>query len=424
MQRNKIAVALTTLDRMKIGTLTLHLPFNYGNALQMFSLHRYLREQGWDAEVLSHWYHENRDEILYWHHAVRRFPRGTVKFILNCLCWNGTVCAYMRECKLKRWLDLNIQWSAASGYDGHFPCAKIPHDVVIVGSDQIWNPIHRTSKFFLLPDFPDGIRKIAYAASMGTDRFVEKEREFFKRNLERFHAISVRESSAKAIIRSEMGLESELVCDPTLLHSKAEWVRLLGIVESAGKSKYNMAYFVTPDAGRLWRDLIRIARETKKPLHVFTFVASTVKVNLAWPFGTVVKTIVKRIRLRLAGVHLHFAATPTDFVQCLANCDGLFTDSFHGMMFATIFERKCNVVVGDHPERLQMSARLRNFTSEFGSPDILTPRMDVAALKPLKITQKLNALIEHSKKWLDKAVRGYDDYDHFVRCFKRRLHGD
>ena len=36
---------------MKVGTLTLHLPFNYGNALQMLSFHRYLREQGYDADV-------------------------------------------------------------------------------------------------------------------------------------------------------------------------------------------------------------------------------------------------------------------------------------------------------------------------------------------------------------------------------------
>ena len=40
---------------MKIGTLTLHLPFNYGNALQMFSQHCYLLEQGYDVGNGSNW---------------------------------------------------------------------------------------------------------------------------------------------------------------------------------------------------------------------------------------------------------------------------------------------------------------------------------------------------------------------------------
>ena len=106
----------------------------------------------------------------------------------------------------------------------------------------------------------------------------------------------------------------------------------------------------------------------------------------------------------MSGVRLHLSATPPEFVACIARSDGLFTDSFHGMMFATVFEKKCNVMIGDHEERQQMSARLRNFTKDYGNHEILTPTFDPAAMRRLRITPKLQALIEHSKLWLKQAI--------------------
>lgn len=74
------------------------------------------------------------------------------------------------------------------------------------------------------------------------------------------------------------------------------------------------------------------------------------------------------------------------------------------MMFATIFEKTCNVVVGEHAERQQMSARLRDFTRDFGRPEILTARPDVEAMRPLSVTPRLKELIECSKSWLKEAL--------------------
>ena len=180
---------------MKVGTLTLHLPFNYGNALQMLSLHRYLLEQGYDAEVLSHWFLKNREEITYWHRRIRS-ASGLFRFVLNALMFNGVVCQFCREAKLMKWLTEKIRWSQEAGVTGEFNPERLPHDIVIAGSDQIWNPKYETSDFFLLPDFPNRIKKIAYAASFGTDCFIEHRVPFFKKAMAKFAAISLRESSA------------------------------------------------------------------------------------------------------------------------------------------------------------------------------------------------------------------------------------
>ena len=393
---------------MKIGTLTLHLPFNYGNALQMFSLHRYLLEQGYDAEVLGHWYYPHRDEILGLHHAFKSF-RGFVRLLLSCFSPLDVIQQFRREAKLVRWLGDNIKWSKETGVTGEFDPAKLQHDIVIAGSDQIWNPIHETSKFFLLASFPDSIKKIAYAASFGTDSFIDAEVEFYSKALARFSAISVREASAVKICMEKLGVETALVCDPTLLHTKTEWCKLLSVKLPEKPLDDFMVYLVSPDFRLKWREVARLAKETNAKVHFFAFQWSQnlPRISFRHPFKTfsdAIGLILSYIKMYIAGVRLHWSATPAEFVQCLANSKGIFTDSFHGMMFATIFEKKCNVVVGEHAERQQMSARLRDFTREFGSPEIITPQFSVESMRQLRITPQLESLIVLSKKWLHDSI--------------------
>lgn len=393
---------------MKIGTLTLNLPFNYGNALQMFSLHRYLLEQGYDAEVLSHWYFNNCDEVLFLHHRIRTV-KGFVRVLLNGILFFGVWAQYRRESKMIKWLHENIKWSKEKGTSGEFKPGNLPHDIVIVGSDQIWNPIHETSKFFLLPEFPDDIKKIAYAASMGTDEFIVSEVDFFASCLKRFSSISVRESSAVRICEKELGCKASLVCDPTLLHTKEQWCKLLGIKLSQTSSRKLVAYLVTPDYKEKWRELVFLAKKSGMQVHLFVFQWSqkTLRLLLRHPIRAVrcsLESIVRRIIMYCSGVRFHMSATPTEFVQHIADADGVFTDSFHGMMFATIFEKKCNVVIGEHPERQQMSARLRDFAENFGSKEIITPKFDQQAMRQLYVTPKLDEFISFSKMWLQNAI--------------------
>lgn len=393
---------------MKIGTLTLHLPCNYGNALQMLSLHRYLRDQGYDAEVLSHWYFERREEVTGLHQQVRSF-RGAVQFLFNCLLFSGTYCQFRREAKLDKWLRTKIKWSEETGTDGDFPAKNLSHDVVIVGSDQIWNPIHKTSDFFLLPTFPERIRKIAYAASLGTNHFIEERKPLYREAVKRFEAISVRESSAEKILEQELSIKSTLVCDPTLLHTKEEWAGILGFRMPKKVRDELCMYLVTPDYRNHWREVIALARSSRKKIHFFAFQWSQFLPTFQFRhplrmLRMAARNIAMRLMLYCAGVRLHLAATPSEFVERIARSNGLITDSFHGMMFATIFEKPCNVTIGTHGERLQMSARLRDFAADFGRSEILTPKADVLAMKEVKVTPRLTDLIKQSKEWLKEAL--------------------
>ncbi len=392
----------------KIGTLTLHLPFNYGNALQQFSLHKYLLEQGYKTEILSHWFIEGEDEIRYFHNRLGKNPFRWIRFLIQCLMFNGQLSQYHRESKIIKWLRNNISWSSEEGANSNFPVERLTHDIIIVGSDQVWNPAYETSNFFLLGAFPERIRKLAYAASFGSDVFPESKKRFYFDRLAKFNAISMRESSGVSILK-EMGVDALLVCDPTLLHSKEEWGKLLGLSSETKEKDELMMYFVTPDYKGLWKEAIRIARESGKRVHAYAFVWSHWS-DCRWrPGRQAIRRCLTNCYIRLmlyfAGVRLHFSADPTDFVKRIASCKGLITDSFHGMMFATIFNKKCNVVIGEHPERQQMSARLRDFARDYGNPEIFSAKPDLRAMKQLKISSKLADLINYSKKWLLKQLQ-------------------
>ena len=96
-------------------------------------------------------------------------------------------------------------------------------DCIIVGSDQVWRPkyTHLPGAYFLdfLPD-DHAIKKIAYAASFGVDNweFSPDQTERFSILVNRFDAVSVRESSGVELCKKYLHCPACQMPDPTLLH--------------------------------------------------------------------------------------------------------------------------------------------------------------------------------------------------------------
>ena len=389
---------------MKIGVLTVHLPTNYGNALQMLALHRYLRDQGHDAEVLSHWCEENKREISLWHDYRRQSILKWIAFAVSCLTWTGKFCALRRETKIAKWLAENVRWSSGVGWHGEFPTADVKYDAVIVGSDQVWNSNCEFVRFFFLPDFQETVKRIAYAASFNSEAFPEEDRDFCRKQLLRFSGVSVRESSSVDVVRDRVGVVPVHVCDPVLLYSRSEWMQMLSLEEHNKGRPFNMCYIVSPAGWAYYDDLIRIAKETHLPLHVYAFACTEAAIQSRNPLRVVFSMLLKRMRLFASGVRLHFSADPTEFLQRMCNAEGVFTDSFHGMMFATIFEKRCNVVVGTNRERQEMKAKLVDFVRDLGFESALSDHFDVRHMQKLGMSRPLQELIVFSKSWLKNVL--------------------
>lgn len=388
----------------KVAIVTIPLPLNYGNALQTFALQRYL-SCAHAVDVIDHLAQEDEGDVYLWHAFCAKSVAHAAIFILSCLTWTGRFCAYIRESRIRAWCARLIRKSTIRILHGKtdFKKENFPYDTVIVGSDQVWNSRARDVDFYMLEWVPDEVRRVSYAASFNAGAFPTDRAAFYREQMNRFSAVSVRESSGMKLLAVRLGVSSSLVCDPTLLLERAEWEREFNLNEEVAKDYY-MCYLVSPRALEFCDDLIRIARYSKLPLRVYGYDCTTIPLRGNDIVGCIVKTIMLRWRLWRNGIRLHFAATPTEFLQGLKSCKGLFTDSFHGMMFATIFEKPCNVVVGVDESRVQMGAKIRDFAEMYGNKAVITKRFDLAALTRLKKTPRCRELIEFSKRWLSQAI--------------------
>ena len=98
----------------------------------------------------------------------------------------------------------------------------------LVGSDQLWRTDSVEHGYYTLDWVPDNVRKIAYSTSIGVKKIpwfqVKKNRKF----MNRFDYVALREKSACDIYRLITGKTAQVVLDPTLLFTGAEWMRIQG----------------------------------------------------------------------------------------------------------------------------------------------------------------------------------------------------
>ena len=389
---------------MKIATLTINLQSNYGNALQSLALQRFVADQGFDTELVSHWSTVDREEIRQWHNYVSQSPVKLLIFALSCLTWTGKFCAFWKERRISKWITNNLRWSLATAIAGKFPAEGFKYDAVVVGSDQVWNSGNPYVRFNLLPDFPEQTRRIAYAASFNAGAFTDIDHAYYLAAFSKFSGMSVRESSSVDLIRREFGITPEHVCDPVLFYNADEWCSMLNIRRTRHQRPYYMCYIVSPDGVKYYRRILEIAKKSRKPVHVYAFDCNEITLRGGGMPSVILRTIVMRLRLFFAGVRLHFAATPDEFIARLADCDGLFTDSFHGLMFATIFGRRCNVVIGENRDRIQMQSKIMDFVRQLGDQAMVSDAFDENRLKKLQVNEYLLSFVSRSRDWLRKAL--------------------
>ena len=298
---------------MKIGILTFHCAHNYGAVLQCYALQEILKSMGHDVEVINY-----RPEYLL--KPYRIFDLGRFKH-KNPL---KLIKAILKEIILfrKRVARHNIFQHFINerlNLSNEVSREQIPsyYDVYIMGSDQIWNP--KLTKgfdpvYFGCFDFKKGRKKyVAYAASMEAKTLSFQEKEFYKRVLDNFDAISVRETQLAEQLRQLTEKEIKVVLDPTLLADRAIWNKIAKTPKI--DKKYILVYQVRDNI-----NTIRIAQDIARQLNV------------------------KIVELA-AWLSPHFderrlqCASPEEFLGLIRNATCIITTSFHGTAFSVIFNR-------------------------------------------------------------------------------------
>ena len=232
-----------------------------------------------------------------------------------------------------------------------------PYATVVVGSDQVWNPALNHDfgcNQYLAEHLPESQDRVAYAASFGVAELPPDCVCVYRAALSRFRAITVREESGAEMLK-RLSLpncaDPCVALDPTMLLTAEDWRSAVGArPQPAGlPPAYIAAYWVRTVTQADVNALASVARMRGRPC---VLMSAGPLPKLDFP-GEVIPYV---------------EADPFDFVRTVADCEGMVTDSFHGLQFAACFVRPF-VALGDIGAAGSNVSRLVDFCARFGISD-------------------------------------------------------
>lgn len=386
---------------MRIGILTLHDSPNYGAVLQAYAMRACLSGLGHEAFVID----RRRDSGT----APLRTPppeRDDMRLLglFRVDARNGAR-EYARRCA--RTLAFERERIGMSAYHFHDWTAAprdMGLDLILVGSDQVWNANNLDPADYLLRGVPGNPPGIAYAASIGMPEFPEDRVEIFRTGFARFAAIGVREREAVEMVRS-LGFAAEHVVDPVLLAGRGVWRDVLAT--GADGTPRTFAYFLAEDIPAMLPELADFAAKTGRRVDLFVdwFVRRAPHGVGGW-----LKNGKFWRKWRQRGIDFRLDAGPEEFVRSIAAAEAVVSNSYHALMFSLVFGREVRIVLPTNPVRRKMNARLREFEELLEEGALVCDSLG-AALASFESnartairTEILSSRIASSRAWLTRAL--------------------
>lgn len=373
---------------MKIGILTFPPHVNYGGIIQAYALQTELERMGHEVVVFNKHKTFSHPLSFFWLKIYAK--RLAHKIVKNHRAKVFTPKRRRREWPIisqhtQRFIDTYIKSLYVEDLRKIGPdCC----DAIVVGSDQIWRAAycHDWTENFadLFLEFTRGwnLRRVAYAASFGTDEWETGDwmRRRCARAVGMFNAVSVREDSGVAMCRDYLGVDAVHVLDPTMLLSPGDYARLYETAHTE-KSSGSLCYYML-DNNEAKRALVdRMAKE--RGLEPFT----VMPLRGQRPVEERVYPPVEK------------------WLRGFADAAMVLTDSFHGCVFSILFGKPF-VAVGNTGRGL---ARMQSLLHTFGLEDHLilsTAGYDAGKSYALseEVGVRLDELREEARAFLRSAL--------------------
>ena len=290
---------------MKYYNLTFCDKLNYGAMLQCYSLQKMCEKLG--CEIV----HLNFKEKLSFKSFIKSmFPRKR-KMIHNSKIF---IEDYIRS----KLITNNLETTLSLERD---------EIVLLVGSDQVWNPLIDNNSFLCKFSFPH-VRKRSYACSLGIFKKDEKMCNLIP-FLEDFENVSVREIDAYEYFKKISKLK-KVSCDldPTLLVESSFW-KEMAIDKHISIPEHFILVF-----GIFWLDKYN---EELEKIHKETGV-SIISISES---------------KRIFCTKNMYGVSPLFFLTLFLRADYVITSSYHGTCFSIIFEKPfCALINPNAPSRI------------------------------------------------------------------------
>ncbi len=289
---------------------------NYGAMLQAYALEKFLRTNGYEAQLLNY-----RDKTILRQYRLFRGKSSTIvksiKLAVSSL--RNLRINYRRRRAFFAFRKEKLHMTDSFCSAAEAESLAINADALICGSDQIWNPqiTNGLDDIYSLNFGNCEAKRIAYAASIGINAEKVENKHEFASKLKKLDYISVREKEGKTILQ-EVLKDRNIVTtvDPVFLCDRKAWEQDIQGVK-VPKEKYILIYFL--DEGQ--RECTEIARELS--------------------IMTGMRIIHFRPHLKgLKNSKSMYSKDPFTFAALIQNAEVVVTSSFHALAMSLIFHRE------------------------------------------------------------------------------------
>lgn len=220
-----------------VGIVTWFKSENFGTNLQAFALYHKIELMGYDCFFIN--------EFPYEHFGIKEH----ILYLLNKLHLQSFVKSRFEKCQNRKRLmkaiqffDTNTNIRYAYSRKEYTRLMK-DFDTFISGSDQIWNPNHFNSFYYL--DFAIGKKRIAYASSIGVTNYTKEQKIKIIPLIKDFNYCGLRENSAVKLVNGVLGYDKAItVVDPTFLLSAEDWENIIYKSQIVFEEDYILCYLI------------------------------------------------------------------------------------------------------------------------------------------------------------------------------------
>ncbi|KDE41138.1 hypothetical protein ADINL_0211 [Nitrincola lacisaponensis] len=301
---------------MKVGIITYHASHNIGSMLQSYALQNVFRENyKFDVEFVDYSSEAQRD--MYSIYPKVSNYKGVIKNIISFLFYKKFQQRFeqFENFKLK-YLKLSKK-NISNSKDFHDV-----YDLIVCGSDQIWNVNCFDYTYFYMGDFSHKAPVISYAASLGGQNLLNSKNCFiYKELLNKFDAISVREENGSLWLRDICDTDIEIVPDPTILAEFNIWHDLSNEADYENKYGDYIFFYGVPFSKKTYSIIQKISKKLNKKVVMIDY--KSYLYNFC----------------KFRGFVVHGETSPIDFINLVKHASLVITTSYHGTIFSTIFKK-------------------------------------------------------------------------------------
>jgi hypothetical protein len=370
---------------MKVGLINFTYTYNYGAVLQCLGLYKVLEAAGHEVHVINYIPEKYGSPSILQGWGFRSGASlRKIQSRLIALRYGAQTRNRFDEFKHDTMTYSPVCRSAEEVQN-----VALDFDALVVGSDQVWNPFfYDDPVFFMGFDFEG--RRVSYAACSGytPDEAKMKENEDLPGWLRKFDHISVRNDFTKKVIDHISGRDSLICADPTLLveYKKEE----KPLPKKWAEKKYIAAYILGDAIHGGHEAAVAKIREKVGDLPVVA-IASSAHKPCAYPWAD----------------HVVWAAGPGEWLSWIGSSVFLYTDSFHG----TIFAMKSEVPFVAYYREEERADRILDLASRYNVENFVVNHTDKIFGESGQLApdyNKTNQLVrdhaEQSMKYLQNAL--------------------